>query len=184
MIAATASMAVIAGATWAAGAHTGVETPLSPAGRSGSTETTVAPSPGDVGTPHPDVVTLPGSPKSPGLPGTTSRDSERAAGAKGSRPARSGRGLAVADDKRQAAPSDRRRDDRGTPQRRGGYGPPAWMELAPGQGPRSGQGADSARDRSRTTPPRADARKTKAERRMAKADRRAAWKRNSSRPNR
>ncbi|WP_435768854.1 hypothetical protein [Nocardioides sp. SYSU DS0651] len=76
MIAATASVAVIVAATWAAGMQTGVRTPHPPADRPVQQETSVTSS-GDVGTPQPGVSTLPGSPLSPGLPGTTSPRSER-----------------------------------------------------------------------------------------------------------
>ncbi|MFC5727888.1 MULTISPECIES: hypothetical protein [Nocardioides] len=77
IIASTASVAVIAAATWAAGIQIGAETPLSPADRPSQQEISGQPSPGDVGTPHPDV-SAPGSPPSPGLPGTSATAAERA----------------------------------------------------------------------------------------------------------
>lgn len=68
MIVATASVAVIATATWASGVSMG-STPLSPADSPAQLEPSDRPSPGDVATPQSDVSTSPGSPVSPGLPG-------------------------------------------------------------------------------------------------------------------
>lgn len=70
MIVATASVAVIAAATWAGG--NGMETPLSPADAPTHQEPSGPPSHGDVATPQRDVSISPGSPVSPGLPGTPS----------------------------------------------------------------------------------------------------------------
>ena len=70
MIVATASVAVIAAATWAGG--NGMETPLSPADAPSHQEPSGPPSHGDVATPQRDVSISPGSPVSPGLPGTPS----------------------------------------------------------------------------------------------------------------
>lgn len=81
MIVATASVAVIAAATWAAGTPTGGDIPLSPADSPTQEEPSGPPSHGNVGTPQPDVSTSPGSPLSPGLPGTHSSASDRARGA-------------------------------------------------------------------------------------------------------
>lgn len=81
MIVATASVAVIAAATWAAGTPTGSDIPLSPADSPTREEPSGPPSHGNVGTPQPDVSTSPGSPLSPGLPGTHSAASDRADGA-------------------------------------------------------------------------------------------------------
>ena len=81
MIVATASVAVIAAATWAAGTPTGSDIPLSPADSPTQEEPSGPPSHGNVGTPQPDVSTSPGSPLSPGLPGTHSSASDRAGGA-------------------------------------------------------------------------------------------------------
>ncbi|GAA3647588.1 hypothetical protein GCM10022237_03940 [Nocardioides ginsengisoli] len=75
---ATAAVAAIAAATWAAGVPTGGETPYSPADAPTQQEPSGPPSPGDVGTPHSDVATSPGSPLSPGLPGSPSSASEHA----------------------------------------------------------------------------------------------------------
>lgn len=80
MIVATASVAVIAAATWAAGTPTGSDIPLSPADSPTQEEPSGPPSHGNVGTPQPDVSTSPGSPLSPGLPGTHSSASDRADG--------------------------------------------------------------------------------------------------------
>lgn len=80
MIVATASVAVIAAATWAAGIPSGSDIPLSPADSPTQEEPSGPPSHGNVGTPQPDVSTSPGSPLSPGLPGTHSSASDRAAG--------------------------------------------------------------------------------------------------------
>lgn len=68
MIVATASVAVIAAATWAGG--NGMGTPLSPADSPSQQEPSGPPSHGDVATPQRDVSISPGSPVSPGLPGT------------------------------------------------------------------------------------------------------------------
>lgn len=81
MIVATASVAVIATATWAAGTPSGSDIPLSPADSPTQEEPSGPPSHGNVGTPQPDVSTSPGSPLSPGLPGTHSSASDRADGA-------------------------------------------------------------------------------------------------------
>lgn len=81
MIVATASVAVIAAATWAAGTPSGSDIPLSPADSPTQEEPSGPPSHGNVGTPQPDVSTSPGSPLSPGLPGTHSSASDRADGA-------------------------------------------------------------------------------------------------------
>lgn len=81
MIVATASVAVIAAATWAAGTPTGSDIPLSPADSPTQEEPSGPPSHGNVGTPQPDVSTSPGSPLSPGLPGTHSSASDHARGA-------------------------------------------------------------------------------------------------------
>lgn len=80
MIVATASVAVIAAATWAAGTPSGGDIPLSPTDSPTQEEPSGPPSHGNVGTPQPDVSTSPGSPLSPGLPGTHSSASDRAAG--------------------------------------------------------------------------------------------------------
>lgn len=80
MIVATASVAVIAAATWAAGTTSGGDIPLSPADSPTQEEPSGPPSHGNVGTPQPDVSTSPGSPLSPGLPGTHSSASDRADG--------------------------------------------------------------------------------------------------------
>ncbi|MBM7515891.1 hypothetical protein [Nocardioides nitrophenolicus] len=89
LVLATGSVAVIAAATWAAGVPTGGGVPHSPADSPTRIGPSGTPSPGDVGTPHSDVTTTPGSPLSPGLPGSTpSSDSEHAAdpgGADGSK---------------------------------------------------------------------------------------------------
>lgn len=78
-VVATASVAVIAAATWAAGAPHGRDTPLSPADAPTSQEPSRQPSHGNVGTPQPDVSThSPGSPLSPGLPGASTPGSEHA----------------------------------------------------------------------------------------------------------
>ncbi len=81
MIVATASVAVIAAATWATGTPSGGDIPLSPADSPTQEEPSGPPSHGNVGTPQPDVSTSPGSPLSPGLPGTHSAASDRAEGA-------------------------------------------------------------------------------------------------------
>lgn len=78
MIVATASVAVVATATWAGG--TGMGTPLSPANAPAQQEPSGPPSPGDVATPQRDVSDSPGSPVSPGLPGTQSAPGDRATG--------------------------------------------------------------------------------------------------------
>lgn len=89
MIVATASVAVVATATWAAGSPTGMDTPLSPADSPSHMEPSGPPSHGNVGTPQPDVSNSPGSPLSPGLPGTTSSLPERASTGGTSSPDRS-----------------------------------------------------------------------------------------------
>lgn len=76
MIVSTASVAVIAAATWAGGS--GMETPLSPADAPAQQEPSGSPSHGDVATPQRDVSISPGSPVSPGLPGTPSSAAIRA----------------------------------------------------------------------------------------------------------
>lgn len=79
MVLATGSVAVIAAATWAAGVPTGGGVPHTPTDSPTRIGPSGTPSPGDVGTPHSDVSTMPGSPLSPGLPGSsTSPSSERA----------------------------------------------------------------------------------------------------------
>lgn len=73
IVVATATVAAIATATWAAGAPHGTDIPLSPADGPTQLEPSGPPSHGDVGTPQPDVsIVSPGSPLSPGLPGGTS----------------------------------------------------------------------------------------------------------------
>lgn len=72
LVLATGSVAVIAAATWAAGVPTGGGGPHSPADSPSQIGPSGTPSPGDVGTPHSDVTTTPGSPLSPGLPGSSS----------------------------------------------------------------------------------------------------------------
>lgn len=79
LIVATASVAAIAAATWAAGIPIGTDIPLSPADAPTQEEPSGPPSPGNVGSPQPDVSDLPGSPVSPGLPGNTSSPSGRPA---------------------------------------------------------------------------------------------------------
>lgn len=76
MIVATASVAVVAAATWAGG--NGMETPLSPADAPSQQEPSGPPSHGDVATPQRDVSISPGSPVSPGLPGTPSSGASQA----------------------------------------------------------------------------------------------------------
>lgn len=71
MVVATGSVAVIAAATWAAGVPTGGGAPHSPVDSPTRIGPSGTPSPGDVGTPHSDVPTTPGSPLSPGLPGNS-----------------------------------------------------------------------------------------------------------------
>ncbi|GAA4092643.1 hypothetical protein ACFFOS_12815 [Nocardioides kongjuensis] len=79
LVLATGSVAVIAAATWAAGVPTVGGVPHTPADSPTRIGPSGTPSPGDVGTPHSDVTTTPGSPLSPGLPGgSTSPSSERA----------------------------------------------------------------------------------------------------------
>lgn len=137
IIAATASVAIIAAATWAAGIQTGAETPLSPADRPSPAEISGPPSPGDVGTPHPDVSTSPGSPLSPGLPGTSSSDSERAADTTEPKPPVRDREHAGKSGKKKgkktANPGNGRRA--GQPTEHGaGYGYPARTPRGPGLG--------------------------------------------------
>lgn len=79
MIVATASVAVIAAAAWAGGNPTDAGVPLSPVDRPVQLEDPRPPSPGDVGTPQPDVPASPGSPVSPGLPGADRIPGERPA---------------------------------------------------------------------------------------------------------
>lgn len=74
---ATASVAAIASATWAAGIPIGTDIPLSPADAPAQEEPSGPPSPGNVGSPQPDVSDPPGSPVSPGLPGTIPSPSGR-----------------------------------------------------------------------------------------------------------
>ena len=71
LVLATGSVAVIATATWAAGVPTGGGVPHTPADSPTRIGPSGTPSPGDVGTPHSDVTTTPGSPLSPGLPGSS-----------------------------------------------------------------------------------------------------------------
>ncbi len=79
LVLATGSVAVIAAATWAAGVPTVGGVPHTPADSPTRIGPSGTPSPGDVGTPHSDVTTTPGSPLSPGLPGSsTSPSSEHA----------------------------------------------------------------------------------------------------------
>lgn len=75
MVLATGSVAVIAAATWAAGVPTGGGVPHTPTDSPTRIGPSGTPSPGDVGTPHSDVSTSPGSPLSPGLPGNSSSPS-------------------------------------------------------------------------------------------------------------
>ena len=77
MIVATASVGVIATATWAAGAPIGRDTPLSPTDSPTQVEPSGPPSPGNVGTPQPDVSTTPRRPRSPGLAGHATSPSAR-----------------------------------------------------------------------------------------------------------
>ncbi|GAA3517366.1 hypothetical protein [Nocardioides daeguensis] len=87
---ATGSVAVVATATWAAGVPTNGGVPHTPADSPTRIGPSGTPSPGDVGTPHSDVTTTPGSPLSPGLPGNSTSpssehasDPDRAVGGKG-----------------------------------------------------------------------------------------------------
>lgn len=76
---ATATVAAIATATWAAGAPHGTDIPLSPADGPTQLEPSGPPSHGDAGTPQPDVsIVSPGSPLSPGLPGASTSGAEHA----------------------------------------------------------------------------------------------------------
>ena len=77
LIVATAGVAAIATATWAAGIPAGTDIPLSPADAPTQEETSGPPSPGNVGSPQTDVSDLPGSPVSPGLPGNNPSPSQR-----------------------------------------------------------------------------------------------------------
>lgn len=78
LVAAMASVAVVAGATWAAGLHTGRETPLSPAPLVAPTETGTTPSPGPTATPHSGGASVTGDSLSPESP-VTKTGSEHAA---------------------------------------------------------------------------------------------------------
>ncbi len=79
LVVATATVAAIATATWAAGAPHGRDVPPSPADSPTHQEPAGPPSHGDAGTPQPDVSTVsPGSPLSPGLPGASTSGSEHA----------------------------------------------------------------------------------------------------------
>lgn len=78
LIAATASVATIVAATWAAGIQTSVETPLPSAGSPAQEDMSGPSSHGDTGSPQSGVSTSPGSPTSPGLPGTNTSDAEQA----------------------------------------------------------------------------------------------------------
>lgn len=79
LVVATATVAAIATATWAAGAPRGTDIPLSPADGPTQQEPSGPPSHGEVGTPQPDLSTVsPGSPLSPGLPGASTSGSEHA----------------------------------------------------------------------------------------------------------
>ncbi|MEV5001066.1 hypothetical protein [Nocardioides sp. LML1-1-1.1] len=79
LVVATATVAAIATATWAAGAPHGTDIPLSPADGPTQQEPSGPPSHGDAGTPQPGVATVsPGSPLSPGLPGASTSGSEHA----------------------------------------------------------------------------------------------------------
>lgn len=153
LVVATATVAAIASATWAAGHTIGGDVPLSPADRPTQEEPSRPPSPGNVGTPQPDVPNPPGSPLSPGLPGTPSFGSERAvdpgrrdqapgpakgqqdrpgpnqpggrpSGRPGGKPSGSPGG--DRDDARTESPSDDRRGPRGP-----GSAPPDRVDRAP-----------------------------------------------------
>lgn len=79
LVVATATVAAIATATWAAGTPHGTDIPLSPADGPTQQEPSGPPSHGDAGTPQPGVSTgSPGSPLSPGLPGASTSGSEHA----------------------------------------------------------------------------------------------------------
>ncbi|TWG95159.1 hypothetical protein L615_000500001030 [Nocardioides sp. J9] len=140
MIVATASVAVIAAATWAAEIPHGGDIPLSPADSPAQQEPSGPPSHGNVGTPQPDVSTTPGSPLSPGLPGTTS-DTDG-----------TGRGVdRAAEQARKSGdlPGARKGADKGRKtgwEKHGNGGPPGLTGTpghGPGKGPRAG---DRGRD--------------------------------------
>lgn len=147
LIVATAGVAAIATATWAAGIPAGTDIPLSPVDAPTQEETSGPPSPGNVGSPQTDVSDLPGSPASPGLPGNTPSPSQRPGDP-------SGHGHDKAEDKRskdkdkkdkdRSGPKDKDRSE-GKDKRTNGD----RAEDRQGRGQGKGQGAENRSDNGR-----------------------------------
>lgn len=141
MIVATASVAVIATATWAGGVSMG-RTPLSPADAPTQLEPSVPPSPGDVATPQGDGSTSPGSPVSPGLPGLGSIPDRTSDQKRGDRPGAKGHGATGTPG---AANSGGTGTAHGTAKAHP-HGQPPGQQQDPGRG----KGADVSTDRNKS----------------------------------